>query len=391
MQTVYKKISTFVRILQGNLPEKEVLKAIEGQKLDFPEGIPRCGADALRFGLLAYTVQGRDINLDIARVAGYRMFCNKLWQATRFALMNLGPDFSPSSADMERAVISDPMLAPRDKWILEKLNQAVVATNKAFAEYVFGDACTAIYNFWLYHLCDIYLETLKPVMYGSDEAAKLISRQVLWICLDNGLRMLHPIMPFVTEELWQHLPGRSIMHPQETIMLARYPQDDLGYSFPGCEESMTIVSDLAKAVRYSTGSYNINKQVATYVRSSSPIVQAVMSSQNSDICALAKASSCTLLEGDIPKNCALQVVDGSTEVIVSLEGFIDPVVEVANQEKKLAAKLQYLEGLISKTTVADYESKVPESVREKDKAKIDETQVEVEAIRSVLESFKKML
>ena len=375
---------------QGNLPEKEIITAIEGQKLDYPEGIPRCGADALRFGLLAYTVQGRDINLDIQRVAGYRMFCNKLWQATRFAMMNLGADFIPSGPDMEQAILSDPHLALRDKWILDKLNNAVKATNKAFSEYIFGDACTAIYNFWLYNLCDVYLETIKPVMYGSEEGAKTISKRVLWVCLDNGLRMLHPIMPFVTEELWQRLPGRKVVHQCPSVMLAPYPRENQAYSFPEVDASMTIALDLAKAIRVTTSSYNINKSVCAFVRTTSDVVQSVVVAQEGDIGSLAKASSVKLLSGPLPTNCAVQIVDGSTDVIVSLEGFIDPAMEITNQEKKLSVKLQYLESMVSKTAVPDYENKVPEAVREKEKAKIRETEVEIEAIKSVIDSFRKM-
>jgi len=142
---------------RGNLDPAEVEKAIEGQRRDFPDGIAQCGADALRFGLLAYTLQGRDISLDIQRVVAYRQFGNKLWQATRFALLNFDKDFKPpqSLEEVEQNMKATPALA--DRWIMHKLHGAIVTIDKAFNNYEFAHATTAIYNFWLYELCDVYL------------------------------------------------------------------------------------------------------------------------------------------------------------------------------------------------------------------------------------------
>ena len=144
------------KIREGNLPPKEVEQAIKGQTADFPEGIPECGADALRFGLLAYTLQGRDINLDISRVVGYRQFCNKLWNATRFALAHLSLDrFTPAplmDALDELTGPAWPRLATRDQWILSRLHSASVACEAALQSYSFAAACTAAYDFWLYEV-----------------------------------------------------------------------------------------------------------------------------------------------------------------------------------------------------------------------------------------------
>lgn len=117
-----------------------------------------------------------------------------------------------------------PGIALRDRWILHKLSEAAAACNDTLGSYHFAETTTAIYNFWLYHLCDVYLELIKPVMRGSDGEAKLAAQRTLWIALDQGLRLLHPIMPFVTEELWQRLPGRGTLGESESIMLSPYPQ-----------------------------------------------------------------------------------------------------------------------------------------------------------------------
>merc|ERR1719399_1502185 len=190
-------------LLGGNLAEKEVEKAEEGQKADFPDGIEECGTDALRFALVAYTSQGRDVNLDVKRVVGYRHWCNKLFNALRYAMMNLG-----------EAYVAPDEIRPQDlslscKWILSRLNQAIASTVKAMDEYQFTQATTAIYAFWQYDLCDVFIELVKPVMASGSDAEKKATRDTLWACLEVGLRLLHPFMPFLTEELWQRLPKNA--------------------------------------------------------------------------------------------------------------------------------------------------------------------------------------
>merc|ERR1712060_639049 len=133
---------------------------------DFPEGIPQCGADALRFGLLAYTLQGRNVNLDINRVVGYRHFCNKVWNATRFGLTYFGEGFKFSGS-----LRLDAPFAWEDRWILSRLSSCAAKSNQAFEKYEFANATTATYSFFLYELCDVYLELLKPRFHsGGDEA-----------------------------------------------------------------------------------------------------------------------------------------------------------------------------------------------------------------------------
>lgn len=180
-----------------NINPKEKEKAKKGLKTDFPKGIAECGTDALRFALCAYTVQARDINLDVKRVEGYRHFCNKIWNAFRFSLK-----FSHSNT-------SGNTLA--DKWILSRLSVAVRECNNSFHELSFHKATTAIHNFWLYELCDYYIEIMKVA--GN--------KDVLYKCLDVGLRLLHPFMPFLTEELYQRLPTRS----HDSICIAPYPEE----------------------------------------------------------------------------------------------------------------------------------------------------------------------
>lgn len=225
------------KLEEGNLPAKEVERAREAQKKDFPKGIPECGADALRYGLLAYTSQGRSINLDVNRVVGYRFFCNKLWNATKFALMHFPPGFQARGTE----IFSDKTLSLDwpELWVLHRLSLCAKKTNTALEHFDFSTAVTATYNFWLYEFCDIYLELVKPRLgthhasttQTSDSSKKTdgyepILLNVLFICLDRGLRLLHPLLPFVTEELYQRLPFALTTEgkrPYESISISYYP------------------------------------------------------------------------------------------------------------------------------------------------------------------------
>jgi valyl-tRNA synthetase len=213
------------RLFNGNLDPREVKKAQQGQKQDFPNGIPECGADALRFTLLAYTSSGRDINLDILRVDGYRKFCNKLWNATRFALLKLGVDYKPSK-DFELSGMESIM----DLWILHKLNHTVKEINSNLEQMNFMQATTAIHQFWLHDLCDVYVEICKPILDGDDPRSKAAAKHVLYTCLEYGLKLMHPFMPFVTEELYQRLPRRPESTSRgESIMVSEFPLEVIFY------------------------------------------------------------------------------------------------------------------------------------------------------------------
>ncbi|KAJ0398218.1 hypothetical protein P43SY_006350 [Pythium insidiosum] len=381
----------FKKLESGNLPQKEVEKAKKGQQMDFPNGIPECGADALRFGLLAYTQQGRDINLDVNRLVGYRNFCNKLWNAIRFAMSHLEGDFAVDDATVASTVLSNEVVSVRDQFILSRLNQTITVCNKAFAAYEFGDLTTALYNFWLYDLCDVYLELTKPVMSGDDAKAKLTAQQTLYICLEYGLRLLHPIMPFVTEELWQRLPGAR---SAASITVAKYPQPVEGWSNAEVESRMELIKEVIHAARSVRAEYGLanNARPQFFIKCTDEEVKAVIEAQLDDFSALAKAGECkALLSEEPPKGCAMHSVNDKVQIHVLLAGLVDFANEIAKLEKKLAKIQPSIDSLQMKMSKEDYEAKVPEAVRATEATKLEALTKEKEGIANAISGFQRLL
>lgn len=242
-------------LYNSNLDPAEIERSIQGQKSDFPNGIPECGTDAMRFALCAYTTQGRDINLDIKRVEGYRHFCNKLWNAVKFTLMTLGSDFVPNPTNSLTGHESK-----IDLWILSCLHLATDACNKGFENYEFPQITNACYSLWLYQICDIYLECLKPVMQSNDTNAINASKQTLYTCVDVGLRLLHPIMPFITEELFQRLPRRTDSEPP-SICVTPYPElsQFKWKRDQSLENDVSFMQEIIHNIRSLRSEYNLSK------------------------------------------------------------------------------------------------------------------------------------
>lgn len=295
----------------SNLDPAEISKAQDGQRKDYPQGIPECGTDALRFALCSYMSHGRDVNLDINRVEGYRFFCNKLWNAVKFALIYLGTDFVPSESAVERS--------PIDKWILSKLILACANAQKGFAEYDFPTITTACYSFWLYDLCDIYLESLKPVFQSDSPDAKRAAAQTLYICLETGLRLLHPLMPFISEELWQRLPRRP--HDPPSICVATYP---LAETIPEgrneqLEKNVACVLEVIHKVRSMRSDYNLTRAQKVDLFVKCPEGQEDLIKEHAiTIATLTTSSSCQVSQAP-PPGCAMNTV-GAFEAHLTLKG-----------------------------------------------------------------------
>jgi valyl-tRNA synthetase len=222
-----------------------------GNVVDPLDLIDRFGADALRFTLAALTMPGSDLKLSESRTEGYRHFANKIWNASRFALMNL----ENFHVDEMTNVVPPERFSLSDRWIRGRLNQAIREVKKALEEYKFNEASHTLYHFIWHEFCDWYVELAKLYLYkeGSEQRRNL-TQQTLLEVLDATLRMLHPFMPFITEEIWQQLPRRK---ENESIMVAEFPKADEGYDDEGVMDEMELIIEVINALRNIRGEMNL--------------------------------------------------------------------------------------------------------------------------------------
>ncbi|KAJ3874087.1 tRNA synthetases class I-domain-containing protein [Lentinula edodes] len=372
------------KLHEGNLDEKEIAKAKAGQKKDFPKGIPQCGTDALRFALCAYSGGGRDINLEILRVEGYRKFCNKVFNATKFAMLKLEDSFVP--VPQPKPTGNESLV---EQWILHKLDIASTEVNAQLAERNFMSATNVVYNFWLYELCDVYIEAMKPM---TDEYASATTRQsaqqTLYTCLDHGLRLLHPFMPYVTEELWQRLPRR----PNDTtpsIMVSSYPVHDPDFVFKDADKRFDLVFTVLRTGRSLAASYSLQGNIQFFIHAKSEEEATLLESQVPTIVTLTKGCTSAKVVRDaesIPAGCGSALVTSTIVVHTLVRGNVDLDVEIAKCEKKLAIAQMSLQKITKLESQSDYAATVPENVRTAN----DEKRRTLEAEISTLESSKAM-
>ncbi|MGH9465038.1 MAG: class I tRNA ligase family protein, partial [Thermoanaerobaculia bacterium] len=220
-------------------PEGRKMSKTRGNVVDPLELVDEYGADALRFTLAALDSPGRDIPLDRERMAGYRAFGNKIWNAVRFSL-------SRTEGATVQTALAPALLAAPERWILSRLSRAEREVNAKLEAFRFDEACRALYAFFWGELCDWYIELVKPALGG--EAPRPQVGEVLLTALERSLRLLHPVMPFLTEELWQRLPGHQAVHA-ETIVLAPYPAGEAAWEDASVEEDMGHLMALVTWVR----------------------------------------------------------------------------------------------------------------------------------------------
>eukprot|EP01025_Chloroclados_australasicus_P060277 TRINITY_DN771_c5_g1_i1.p1 TRINITY_DN771_c5_g1~~TRINITY_DN771_c5_g1_i1.p1 ORF type:complete len:1316 (-),score=198.99 TRINITY_DN771_c5_g1_i1:331-4227(-) len=382
-----------VGLENSNLDPKEIAKAKEGQKKDFPEGIEECGTDALRFALVAYTSQARDINLDIKRVVGYSHWCNKLWNAIRFAILNLGENFQPSPA-MEMDVTILPFSC---QWILSCLTRTAGNVMQYMYDYNFSAATQALFSFWLYDLCDYFIELMKPVMQTRDEGdeIKQQTRQTLWVCLDHGLRLLHPFMPFLTEELWQRLPRSVDQARIPSIMISEYPKQVDKWLNPQIEESMNYLKVIIGRCRQLKNDYGmVNKdRPDLYVVCTNQDKRDMISSCSAEITTMTLTGKINVNENsdEIPKGCGVAVVDDACTLYLMLKGILDPVKELEKLAKRLENSQKQMDQLQKRMAEGGYQEKTPEELKMADTEKLQKIATEIGTIEEVMVSMRQML
>ena len=352
----------------GGLMQPHLKTKIEQQtRKDFPDGIPAFGTDALRFTFAALASTGRDINFDLQRTEGYRNFCNKIWNAARYVLMHT----RDQDCGLEGAV--EPPAA--DRWIHSRLQHTIAAMRTALDGYRFDHAAQAIYEFIWNEYCDWYLELSKPVLNGdaASDAAKRSARRTLVQVLEQALRLLHPIMPFITEEIWQQIKTPAGTQG-ETIMLQPYPQVDETARDPDAEAEIRWVQQFIQGIRRIKGEMNIapSKPVPVLLAHADETDAARAETHRPYLDFLARTESVTVLpEGDEGPESATALV-GDMKILIPLAGLIDKDAETARLDKEIGKLEKEREKSEKKLKNPNFIDKAPEAVVAKERVRLEE-------------------
>ena len=342
--------------------------------------IDRYGTDAFRFTLAAFAAQGRDVKMSEKRVEGYRNFINKIWNAARFALTHINKSYND---------ITPQSLSLVDRWILSRLYRVSGKVSEALENYRFNDAAGAIYNFVWHEFCDWYLEAVKPALYGKEgENRQQATLGVLWRVLHDTLILLHPFIPFITEEIWHKLPGT-----QGSIMKAAFPlyaDNDHGIQRDEeAESDMGLISGIITGIRNIRGEMNISPSLSLAVSAQSTDESTMKTIQQyrDIIINLARLNSLSVGNAvERPKSAATVVVDDAT-IFVSLEGIVDFAKEIERLEKEINKLTNESAAVSKKLNNEDFLKKAPVEVVEKVKAKHD---VLVEKQQKLLSNLTKI-
>ena len=313
----------------------------------------------------------------------------------RFALTYL-TDFDVSPAAIAN-ITRSPGVSSRDLFILSRLNSTVKECDFQLSQYGFGAVTTALHSFFLYDLCDVYLELVKPVVNDtSPENAekKRCAQATLFVCLEFFLRLAHPIMPYVTEELWQRLPGIANLCQAPSIMVAAYPTENPEWFNPVAETNMEKVKDAIHAARSLRSDYRVanNTKADFYFRTENVEVAAVLREQGNDFCTLSKGNfvRCLSPGEPNPKNTCIKVISDQLSLLVDLTGLIDIDQELQRLTKERERVELSADQLKKKMEAAGYEAKVPEPVRISNSEKLNSLCAELDAMRSAIAAFEAM-
>ncbi|MDY0132581.1 MAG: valine--tRNA ligase [Desulforegulaceae bacterium] len=372
-------VHALVRDEDGNKMSKS-----KGNVIDPLVVIDEYGTDAFRFTLAIYAAMGRDVKMSEKRVDGYRHFVNKLWNASRFALMHLDKSYD----EYDEKNLSLP-----DKWILSRLNSIIIKVENEIESYRFNDAAATLYHFVWHELCDWYLEAVKSLLFGKHGNEKMIATKgVLQRVMKDALSLLHPIIPFVTEEIWNKLPGTK-----GSIMNSGYPGErkdqKLSYN-PESEVHMEYIMSVVSSIRNIRGEINIQpgQLLKAHLQTANFMHTEIAESEKEMIQSLARLSELVVEKpGERPKSAAAGIVGTDTRIFIPLEGIIDVDKEISRIEKEILKVDKELVFLGKKLLNESFLSKAPEEVVEKTKNQHEEFSKKLDDLNAHLAKVKELL
>ena len=367
-------------LMQPHLAEK----IVRHTRRDYPEGIPALGTDALRFTFAALASTGRDIKFDMNRIEGYRNFCNKLWNAARYVLMNTeGMAPGVSGADIS--------LGLPERWILSRLQLISGQINEAIRQYRFDLAAQAIYEFTWNEYCDWYLELSKPVLNSTDSSsARLLgTRQTLVRVLEAVLRLAHPVIPYITEEIWQRVAARASVSG-DTIMLQPYPENNHIIDHEAIRDIEWLMN-FVLAVRKIRSSMDIapGKPLPVLLQNVTPPDRQRLDANREYVMTLARLESITVLDSDTAPESAIALV-GDMKVLIPMSGLIDKQAELARLNREISKLSGMLEHGEAKLANPNYTEKAPSHIVAREQVRVSEMRTNLQQLHTQLDKIKSM-
>lgn len=360
-------IETLITKRTSNLMLNSVRdKITKATRKQFPEGIPAFGTDALRFTFCSLASNARTVRFDMGRVEGYRNFCNKLWNAARYVLLSTNED---------RIDFGDGAFqySPADQWILSHLQRTVALCHQHFAAYRFDLLANTLYEFVWHEYCDWYLELSKPVLYDENalSALKRGTRRTLIHVLDQILKLLHPLMPFITEEIWQRTI-KVLGENGETIMLSQYPQVEEQFIDEVIEEELDWLKKIVQSIRTIRSEMSVSpaKFIPLNLRNVSDVMKERVEKYSKTLSSLSKLTKIHCLGADEKVPVSASAVVGDIELLIPMAGLIDKEAELGRLEKELAKlekDINFIEGKLNNPKFTD---KAPADIISKEQEKL---------------------
>ena len=393
-------LEDLVRKRTTGLMQPRLAPAIEkATRKAFPEGIDSFGTDALRFTFASLATQSVDLRFDLARVGGYRNFCNKLWNASRFVLMTVEATTEQSAASERASALTIDTgaleLGIADRWIRSRLGRTLAEVDAAYAEYRFDYAATALYEFTWYEFCDWYLELTKPVLQdeGSTPAARQAAQRTLLEVLEALLRALHPLMPFITEEIWQRVAPLARTTPAASIMVAPWPNSSEFPADAAADADIEWIKAFVLGIRQIRGEMDISpsRKLPVLLEHAAATDTTRLETYHTYLARLAGIDSLReLAHGESVPPAAVAVI-GRMRALVPMAGLIDPQSEAARLEKRLGKTREEIGRAESKLGNENFVRNAPREVVEQEQQRIADFKSTLASLEEQLARVRQLL